>query len=400
MTGPPLNYVSQSGKRAVNEQLDRILESGLFAHSLRRQRFLEYIVTETLAGRGDRLKGYSVALEVFDRTQSFDPVADPIVRVEAARLREKLRDYYDGVGRNDPILIEIPKGTYTPSIEFRKSGPRDPPQRPDTSPRDPAGLPQTVRDSMLGTRNRAAHNELLRGLDRFWRYSREACGEAQLHFGRAVDLDPDYAVAHAWLARTHVWQACMNWVPDCCATYSSIDLADRHCQRAFELDDRLPLAHSIFGKVQLYLHDGEAAVLEARKACALDPNSAEPKMFLSFILATTGHAEEALRNIETAILLQPHPSSYYFETLGLSYFARADYDRAIVAFLHGIEINPAYMPCHYELAVTYGVCGRAEAAQSEAALVKADWPDVSAEFIVDPTIAEIYFRGKKAAGLV
>jgi tetratricopeptide (TPR) repeat protein len=122
-------------------------------------------------------------------------------------------------------------------------------------------------------------------------------------------------------------------------------------------------------------------------------------MFLAFVLAAVGRGADALRNIETAMLLQPHPSSYYFETLGLSHFALGDYDRAIAAFLRGIEINPSYMPCHYELAVAYGVRGCVEEAGTEAAIVKADCPSVSADFILDPALAAIYRRGKQVAGL-
>jgi hypothetical protein len=94
VTAIPLNSWSESDQEAIRQQLDRILRSGPFHQSRRRQRFLEYLVNETLAGRGERLKGYNVALEVFDRPESFDPVTDPLVRIEAARLREKLREYY------------------------------------------------------------------------------------------------------------------------------------------------------------------------------------------------------------------------------------------------------------------------------------------------------------------
>jgi adenylate cyclase len=52
---------------------------------------------------------------------SFDPIADPLVRIEAARLRDKLREYYEADGRSDPIRIELPKGSYTPHVEFRQS---------------------------------------------------------------------------------------------------------------------------------------------------------------------------------------------------------------------------------------------------------------------------------------
>ncbi len=71
-------------------------------------------------GRGERLKGYNVALAVFDRPNTFDPAVDPIVRIEAARLREKLREYYETDGQSDPIRIELPKGRYSPQIEFRQ----------------------------------------------------------------------------------------------------------------------------------------------------------------------------------------------------------------------------------------------------------------------------------------
>src|SRR5262245_61020842 len=81
-----LNDWSESDQKAIREQLDRILKSGPFHQSRRRQRFLKYIVNETLAGRGERLKGYNLALEVFDRPESFDPVTDPLVRIPFASI--------------------------------------------------------------------------------------------------------------------------------------------------------------------------------------------------------------------------------------------------------------------------------------------------------------------------
>ena len=121
MTAISLNCWSESDQKAIREQLVRILNSGPFHQSQRRQRFLEYLVNEALAGRGERLKAYNVALEVFDRPASFDPVVDPLVRIEAARLRDRLREYYEADGRSDPIHIELPKGSYTPHVEFRQS---------------------------------------------------------------------------------------------------------------------------------------------------------------------------------------------------------------------------------------------------------------------------------------
>ncbi|MFO1122071.1 MAG: hypothetical protein U1F47_07115 [Hyphomicrobiales bacterium] len=95
-------------------QLARILRSPDFQTPERGRRFLSYIVEETLAGRAERIKAYSVATQVFGRGTSFDPKADPIVRIEAGQLRKALDRYYLGAGRFDPILISIPKGHYVP----------------------------------------------------------------------------------------------------------------------------------------------------------------------------------------------------------------------------------------------------------------------------------------------
>jgi len=120
VTAISLNCWSESDQKAIREQLVRILNSGPFHQSHRRQRFLEYLVNESLAGRGERLKAYNVALEVFERPETFDPTVDPLVRIEAARLREKLREYYGTEGQSDAIHIDLPKGTYAPLIEFRE----------------------------------------------------------------------------------------------------------------------------------------------------------------------------------------------------------------------------------------------------------------------------------------
>jgi TolB-like protein/Tfp pilus assembly protein PilF len=134
VTAVSLNCWSESDQKAIREQLVRILNSGPLHQSQRRQRFLEYLVNETLAGRGERLKAYNVALEVFDRPETFDPAIDPLVRIEAARLRDKLREYYGTDGQGDPIHIDLPKGTYTPQIEFRQPTTPDPrPDRPNAT---------------------------------------------------------------------------------------------------------------------------------------------------------------------------------------------------------------------------------------------------------------------------
>jgi adenylate cyclase len=103
-------------QQAVREQLERMLTSPEFVATDRLKSFLRFVVEETLAGRADRLKGYTIALEVLGRDGTFDPQNDPSVRIEASKLRRRLESYYLGAGRRDPIRIEIPKGAYVPTF--------------------------------------------------------------------------------------------------------------------------------------------------------------------------------------------------------------------------------------------------------------------------------------------
>jgi TolB-like protein/tetratricopeptide (TPR) repeat protein len=104
----------------VRAELARILASTHFQASERRRAFLRFIVEETLAGRGDRLKGYAVAVSVFGRDETFDYQADPVVRLEARRLRRDLGSYYVDAGSHDRVRISIPKGSYVPHFEWRE----------------------------------------------------------------------------------------------------------------------------------------------------------------------------------------------------------------------------------------------------------------------------------------
>ena len=98
----------------VRHQLDRLLASSGFANAGRMSRFLKFVVEKTLAGESERLKEYVIGIEVFDRDASYDPRLDSIVRVEAARLRSKLAEYYAGEGRGDAVILSLPKGGYAP----------------------------------------------------------------------------------------------------------------------------------------------------------------------------------------------------------------------------------------------------------------------------------------------
>lgn len=99
------------------EQLERILMSPDFEGSARTKAFLEHLVARELEGRGDELRGTALAMDVFGRGVDFDPNVDPIVRIEAVKLRKALDHYYLTSGSIDPVIIKIPKGQYRPAFE-------------------------------------------------------------------------------------------------------------------------------------------------------------------------------------------------------------------------------------------------------------------------------------------
>ncbi|MCA1371908.1 hypothetical protein I6F15_32410, partial [Bradyrhizobium sp. BRP14] len=100
-------------------QLDRVRLSAEFDAPERARKFLAYVIEETIAGRAERIKAYSIATEVFGRDASFDAQTDPTVRIEAGRIRRALERYYLVAGRDDPIVIRMPKGAYVPTFERR-----------------------------------------------------------------------------------------------------------------------------------------------------------------------------------------------------------------------------------------------------------------------------------------
>jgi TolB-like protein len=97
-----------------------MLGSEGFANADRMSEFLRFVVARALAGEGDQVKEYVIGVEVFQRKADYDPRLDSIVRVEARRLRSKIEEYYAGPGREDQILIRIPRGSYVPTFETRE----------------------------------------------------------------------------------------------------------------------------------------------------------------------------------------------------------------------------------------------------------------------------------------
>src|SRR5579864_7648664 len=121
---PPYhNEIPTVDAQRVRLQLDRILASAAFADAGRASSFLRFVVERKLEGHAGEIKESVIAVEVLGRTPTFDSKSDPIVRVEAGRLRDRLSSYYESEGGADTVLISLPKGRYVP--EFTERQPRE-----------------------------------------------------------------------------------------------------------------------------------------------------------------------------------------------------------------------------------------------------------------------------------
>ncbi len=123
--------------------VDRVVAASELRTNPRQAKLLRYLVTEAVEGRADRLKGTSIAMDVFGRGADFDPRMDAVVRSEARRLRHALASYYVGPGASDPIVVSIPKGGYAPTLQ-RRTAPDQPGPAADAPP--PADTPTAVPD--------------------------------------------------------------------------------------------------------------------------------------------------------------------------------------------------------------------------------------------------------------
>lgn len=181
-----------SGEQAVSthevrSELARILASPAFDASERNRQFLGYVVEETLCGRSERIKAYTIATEVFGRDPKFDPQLDSIVRIEAGRLRRSLERHYLTDGRASSVRIDIPRGGYVPV--FRNV-------EPIALPRSLAGSPRVLVTAFEEEGDQSSFPTFTRGFTRaliisLTRFTDLRVFGAETALRQPAEVDPD-----------------------------------------------------------------------------------------------------------------------------------------------------------------------------------------------------------------
>jgi adenylate cyclase len=210
------------------------------------------------------------------------------------------------------------------------------------------------------TSNLEAYEHLLRGLECYWHRTKEMNAQARRMFKRATELDPDFAMAHAWLGRAYMVEWMFQWDED----PQTLEHAFAQAQRAVALDDALPVAHQTLAYVFLLRKQFAQALSEAERAVALDPNDADAWNTLGEMLSCTGRPQEAIGLVEKAMRLNPHyPASYLF-ALGQAQHLAGRYEEAILAFRRLLTRNPDHLHGRFFLALAYNEVGRTEEARA------------------------------------
>ncbi|MHC4457756.1 MAG: adenylate/guanylate cyclase domain-containing protein [Planctomycetota bacterium] len=234
------------------------------------------------------------------------------------------------------------------------------------------------------TDNIEAYDTFLKGWEHYRRWTPEDFRKAISYFERAIELDPHYGRAYAALAsvyfecsiRSWDWPQDLRLSMEAC--YSHME---KYLQAA--MNNPTPLAHQVASKRFIALHYHEAAIAEAERAIALDPNDADGYMAMAYALIYSGKPEEAVDFAKKGMRLDPRNLANYLYTLGVAHFGMEQFQEAASLFERAFKLNPELGQLERAyLAVAYVYLGQEEKARAEL-----DKPEIEVREIYD-----IYFR--------
>jgi adenylate cyclase len=221
-------------------------------------------------------------------------------------------------------------------------------------------------------------------------------------FEEAIALDPEYSIAYAALAQTHlldVWLG-LSESPD-----QSIEKSVELAQKALALNDTLALTHTIWSHIYRLKQQHDKAIAEGERAVALNPNGADAHAYFAPILFSAGKPEKALAMIKKAIRLNPFPPNIYFQYLGSAYVNTGQYEKAIVAYKKALIGEPDNLFARIGLVAAYSLLGHNDEALAEAEEVRRIAPKFSLDYFekITPTKNRVglehYIDALRKAGL-
>jgi adenylate cyclase len=251
--------------------------------------------------------------------------------------------------------------------------------------------------------NVEAYDYFLRGRELWHRLTKETNIAARGLLQRAIELDPNFASAHAFLALTHGLDYLNAWSP---SPPTSREQAAELATRAVALDDRDPWAHWALSIVELYSRRHDVAISEAQRAIVLNPNFAEAHVSLGEALYYSARADEALKYFDRAKVLNPYFPDVLLHFQALALFQLGRYEEAVDLLKQRLTRNPVTDVSRVLLAASYGHLGRFDEARAAWQEVLRVNPNYSLEYrrkvlpYKNPEDFELVVDGLRKAGLV
>ncbi len=217
------------------------------------------------------------------------------------------------------------------------------------------------RLSSSETSNPDAYDEYLKGWELYRRFSREDFAQAEVHFRRALELDPGYSRVHAALALIY-WQAWQQkWHENVGGgVFAGWGRAKRELDAA--MVNPTPLVHSLRSAMFLYNRRYEEAIVEAQKAVELNRNSATGHLALAEVLSYAGLSEQAIDKAQIAMRLDPNFAAPYLSVMGRAQFDQRQYEGAIRTLKRAVSVKPGDKTPMIVLVAAYGQLGKHEQA--------------------------------------
>jgi adenylate cyclase len=248
--------------------------------------------------------------------------------------------------------------------------------------------------------NLEAYDLVLRGRDLLSRQTRSSNAQARTSFERAIQIDPNYAPAFVGLGRVDLASATQGWTP---TPFEALRRAESRARRAIELDDLSPGAHTLMGRVALYLGDHERALTELKRAIDLNGSDAEALAGLVGVLLWAGDVQGAITAGETLAKFQIGLMPIEAFHLGTAYILSNRPQDAIRLLENAVDRNRANMYTYAALAMAYVEAGRLADAERYATTIRERFPTFSRDefgsLLRDPAGRERLSAALKGAGL-
>jgi adenylate cyclase len=248
-----------------------------------------------------------------------------------------------------------------------------------------------------------AYDCFLRGRELWHRLTKQTNSDARDLLQHAVELDPNFASAHAFLALTHGLDYLNRWSA---LPQRSIQQAEEAATLAVARDDSDPVAHWALSVVSLYSRQHDRAIREAERAISLNPNFAEGQVSLGEALLYSGRSEEALACFDRARILNPYFPDVVLHFQAWAWFQLRRYEEAVELLVQRVTRNPVTDVSRALLAACYGHLGRFEKARATWQEVLRVNPDYSLEYrrkvlpFKNPADFELVMEGLRKAGIV